>query len=154
MAAGYLAAAAFIAAVFAAADGNGMSVCLRMLPVVFLLLLLFRTADDLFDYEKDSGKKPQPLTKQELTGMFCVLSMLCAALHLLLFGIAGLTCIVIIVLIPIAEKLPPVKAFYLAGAFLYYFALNGTVIGIRHLLESTACLLVSAVYAAVKRKKS
>ena len=154
MAAVYLAAAAVIAAAFAAADGNGVSVCLRMLPVIFLLLLLFRTADDRFDYEKDSGRKPQPLTPEQLTCMFGILALICALLHLLLFGIAGLTGIIIIVLIPLAEKLPPVKSFFLAGAFLYYFALNGTAIGSRHLLVCAGCLLASAVYAVIKRKKS
>ena len=76
MAAIYLAAAAVIAAVFAAVGTGGILLFGRMLPVVYVLLLLFRNADDWFDYEKDTGNKQQPLTKKQLGIMFLVLSII------------------------------------------------------------------------------
>lgn len=154
MTAVYLAAAAVIAAVFAAADGRGVPVFLRMLPAVYCLLLLFRTADDWFDYEKDSGRKPQPLSKKQLICMFCVLSVICVLLHVLLFGCKGLFVLAAVVLILLTEKIPLLKPVYLAGMFLFYFALNGTVPGIRQLAVCIGGLLASVLYAGVKRKKS
>lgn len=154
MAALYLAAAAVIAAFFAAVGTGGIPLFGRMLPIIYVLLLLFRNADDWFDFKKDTGNKPQPLTKKQLGIMFCILSIICTFLHLLLFGRIGLWGIATIAAILIAETVPLLKPAYLPGSFLLYFWLSGIECGRSQIVVCVGCLLVSAVYAGFKRKKS
>ena len=57
LAAVYLAAALLLTMLYTWQADLCFADALRMLPVIFGYLLLLRTADDWFDYEKDSGKK-------------------------------------------------------------------------------------------------
>ena len=150
----YLAAAAVLAGVFILFSEDGRPGFLWMLPVVYSLLLLFRTADDWFDYQKDSRNKPQPLTRTGLLVMFCILGGISVCLHVLAFGWTGLWGIGAVLAIPLAEKLPLLKTCWLAGAFVLYFCMSGTVIAYAQGAVCVVCLTVSVIYDLYKRKSS
>ena len=149
----YLAAAAVLTGVFVYYTENcTLLQFLRTLPAVYTLLLLLRTADDRFDYEKDKGRKPQFLTENQLCIQFAVCGILCTALHVLAFGTAGILGIAAVLFIPLSEKFPLLKTVWLAGMFVLYFHLSGTVIGYEQEAVCMVCLAVSVIYAFCKRK--
>lgn len=148
----YIIISAVISIIFTLVAGADFSVFLRMLPVVLCLLLLLRASDDLFDYETDSTKKTQHLSKKALIILASVIALLYISLNVAFYGLIGLISIAAVVYIPIQEKLPMLKIAYMALLFLYYFYANCTALIWIHFAAAVVCLIVSAVYYIFKRK--
>ncbi len=148
----YAAISAVISLVLIIITGGGIAVFLRMLPVVLCLLLTLRASDDIFDYEQDSGRKTQHLSKKELVIFGCVMAALYVLLNILFFGVFGVLSLAAVGYILLMEKLPPLKIAYMALLFLYYiWAVCGCLLWY-HLAVILGCAAVSALYYIIKRK--
>lgn len=152
LAAVYLAAALLLTMLYTWQADLRFADALRMLPVIFGYLLLLRTADDWFDYKKDSGKKTQHLRRQELLVMFGCISLMMLLLHLYLFGLSGICCLAAIAYLLLMNRAAVLKCPYLALLFALYDLLNGTAYGGKQAVICLSCLFISAVYAVIKRK--
>lgn len=148
----YIVFSAVISFVMALVTVGGLPVFLCMLPIVLCLLLALRISDDLFDYENDSGRKTQHLSKKQLIILCCVLAVLYVLLNILFYGIFGVLSIAAVGYILLMEKLPPLKIAYMALLFLYYIYANSGSLQWYHLTVIFGCLVVSALYYMIKRR--
>ena len=148
----YLAAAAVFAFVLTLITDGGASVFLKLLPVVLALLMTLRASDDYFDYEKDSGRKTQHLTKKQLVVLGCALAALYVMLNVSFYGILGLLSLIAVGYILLMEKLPLLKTAYMAILFLYYIYLSCGCVLWYHLIVILCCFAASALYDLIKRK--
>lgn len=151
----YVLAAAVISAVLALFSDDFLSAFLRMLPIVLSLLITLRAFDDIFDYERDSGRKTQHLSKRALIIFACVMSAAYVLLNLFFYGLWGALSIAAVGYILLMEKLPALKTAYMALLFLYYFRLNCESLGAVQLAVCAGCLAVSAafhIYKLYRRK--
>ncbi len=149
----YLLAAAVIAAVLALLSDGFIPSFFPMLPIVLCLLIAIRVFDDIFDYEKDSTRKTQYLSKKELIILCCVISAVYVILNNLFFGIFGALSIAAIGYILLMEKLPVLKMLFMALLFLYYFRLNCERVGAMHIAVCVGCIAVSALFYFYKLHK-
>lgn len=148
----YILIAGAISAIFMLAANGGWSELLRMLPVVLLLLLMMRAADDYFDYEKDSERRTQHLSKRALILLFSICAAVFVTINILFYGAFGTISLAAVLYILLMDKLPLLKLFFMALLFLYYFFMNCAVVGVLQYSVSAACLIISTVYCLVKRK--
>ena len=146
----YTGLSAVISLVLMLITGSVIAVFMRMLPVVLCLLLALRASDDIFDYEKDSGKKTQYLSKKQLIAFGCSLSALYVLLNVMFFGILGLCSIAAVGYIILMEKLSPLKIAYMALLFLFYIYVNCGCLLWYHLAAIVGCLAASALYYIIK----
>lgn len=149
----YLLAAAVIAAVLALLSDEFISSFFPMLPIVLCLLITIRAFDDIFDYEKDSTRKTQYLSKKELIILACVMSAVYVVLNVVFFGFWGAFSLAAIAYIIIMEKLPVLKMLFMALLFLYYFRLNCERVGAMHIAVCVGCVAVSALFHFYKLHK-
>lgn len=148
----YAALSAVISLLLMLVTAGGIGVFLRMLPVVLCLLLTLRASDDIFDYEHDSGRKTQHLSKKQLVIFGCDMAALYVLLNILFFGVFGVLSIAAVAYILLMEKLPPLKTAYMALLFLYYIcAVCGGVLW-HHLAVILGCVAVSVLYYIIKGK--
>ncbi len=146
----YILAAAVMSMVIALFSDELLTAFLRMLPIVLCLLIALRAFDDASDYEKDSGRKTQHLSKRGLVILAWTMSAVYVLLNILLYGMWGAVSIAAVAYILLMDKLPVFKTAYMALLFLYYFRLNCTGIGIAQLAVCAGCLAVSAVFHIYK----
>lgn len=148
----YAAVSAVISLLIMLVTDGGINVFLRMLPVALCLLLILRASDDIFDYEQDSGRKTQHLSKKQLIIFGFVMAVLYVLLNILFFGVFGVLSIAAVAYILLMEKLPPLKMAYMALLFLYYIcAVCGFVLWY-HLVVILGCVAVSVLYYIIKGK--
>lgn len=148
----YAAISAVISLVLTLITNSGAEVFLRMLPVVLSLLLVLRSSDDIFDYERDSGRKTQHLSRNQLIIFGCVMAALYVLLNILFFGVFGVLSLAAVAYILLMEKLPPLKIAYMALLFLFYLYVNCGCLLWYHLAVIVGCLVASALYYVIKRK--
>ncbi|MCQ2417808.1 MAG: hypothetical protein MJ071_08370 [Oscillospiraceae bacterium] len=126
---------------------------LRMLPVCYGLLLMLRTLDDIYDYEKDRSCKVQDLTKRQLQIMLCVLSVLWTLLHVWIWGMSGLISVGIIAYVLFMEKCRFLQPLLLPAAYAIYLHLNGISVSITVWIVSAVLLLLSVLFFIWKVRK-
>ncbi len=147
----YAAAALIFSMVPVLISGGGIPLLLRLFPIILCLLVAVRAGDDIFDYEQDSARKTQYLSRRELIALFASVSLLYVVLNVVLFGACGVISPAAVGYILLMEKQPLIKLLYMPLLFVYYFFLSGEL-GLLQLAVSAAFLAVSAAYYLFKRK--
>ena len=148
----YAALSAVFSLMFMLVTTGNIDVFLRMLTVVLCLLLTLRASDDIFDYERDSGRKTQHLSKNQLIIFGCTLSVIYVLLNILFFGVFGVLSLAAVAYILLMEMLPPLKIAYMALLFLFYIYVNCGCLLWYHHAVIVGCLVASALYYVIKRK--
>ncbi len=147
----YAAVAAVFALVFALLAG-GLPVFLRMLPIAFLLLWTLRATDDISDYEHDSIRKTQHLTRRTLVVFAAVTAVLFTVLSVLFFGARGLMSLAAVAYILLMERFEPLKILYLPLVLICFFWIIAGGLNAVQIAVSAGCMLASLAYFVYKRK--
>lgn len=128
---------------------------LKLFALSFLLFILLRTADDYFDFEKDRGRKEQPLSKRGILSIMLVVAALFVGLNVLFYLLYGLCSIIVLGYLLAQQKVGFLKLFFMPIVSAYYFYLNRTgdlpylAIGI----YLAVCLILSVAFYIFKRKR-
>ncbi len=146
----YLAVSAVISAVIAVFGEAFVGIFLRCLPCVVLLLLLIRACDDIGDYEADSGRKTQHLSKRVLMVFAAVLAVMYIAADILLFGVWGTLSVLAVLYLPLMDRLPVLKSLYMPLLFLMYLRLNDISVGIPEIAAAAGCLAAALLFHIYK----
>jgi len=148
----YIIVSAVISAVFTLTAQDGIPVFLRMTAVTLLILLILRAWDDICDFESDSKRKKQYLSKKELIILACTLSAVFVVLNAAFYGFAGLISIAVLGYLLLMEKLPPLKTALMPLLFTFYYYANGSEIGAVQILTIAVCFAAALAYYIIKGK--
>lgn len=146
----YIIISAVISVIFTFTAHCGMPVFLRMTAVTLLILLILRAWDDICDFESDSKRKRQYLSKKELIILVCTLSAAFTGVNVLFYGLTGLISIAAVGYILLMEKLPPLKAALMPLLFTFYYYANGCKIGAVQLMTFAVCFAAALAYCFIK----
>ncbi len=123
---------------------------------VFCLALFLRFTDDIFDYERDKGKKPQHLTKITLCLLALAAALLFTVFNVIVFRLLGFLSI-IFVLYALAQE----KFVILQGFFAFFYSLYSIALFILPSFDFTApigvflalSLIIPIFFGIYKRSK-
>ncbi len=146
----YIIASAVISAVFTLTAQGGIPVFLRMTAVTLLILLILRAYDDISDFEKDSKRRKQYLSRKELIILACILSVSFVVLNTVFYGFTGLISIAAVGYILLMEKLSPLKTALMPLLFTFYYYADGSKTGGVQLLTIAVCFIAALAYYIIK----
>ena len=148
----YIIVSAVISVIFTLTAQCGIPVFLRMTAVTLLILLILRAFDDISDFESDSKRKKQYLSRKELIILACTLSVSFVVLNAVFYGFTGLISIAVLGYILLMEKLSPLKTALMPLLFTFYYYANGSKIGGVQLLTTAVCFTAALAYYIIKGK--
>ena len=151
----YLALALVISAIFVFLSKAQM--WLALTGIFFLLALLMRIADDIFDYEKDAERgRVCELSKKGLALLYLVLSLIFLALHILAFCAWGLAALLFIGYILLEERVEILQRTFMLILSCSYLLLLCGEINLRSVavdLWLAISLIAPTLFAIYKRRK-
>lgn len=137
-------------------DTGNVLLLLKLFALSLLLIVLLRCADDYSDYEKDAGRKEQPLSKRGILFVAIVVAAVYLLLNVLFYLLLGLCCLIILGCILLQQKVQFLKTLFMPLVSAYYFYLNRTgnlpiwVIGV----YLAVCLMLSVAFYIFKRRRT
>ena len=150
----YLALALVLSAIFVFLSKAQM--WLALTGIFFLLALLMRIADDIFDYEKDAERgRVCELSKKGLALLYLVLSLIFLALHILAFGAWGLAALLFIGYILLEERVEILQRTFMLILSCSYLLLLCGEINLRSVavdLWLAISLIAPTLFAIYKRR--
>lgn len=165
----YALLALFLSSVISAAASSRCE--LFVLPI-WLQLLLARTLDDFFDYEKDArrsvrgmngeggrgicfGNSRYGLDRRGLRRLCLVTSLLYVGVNLLIYGAGGLFCLLIVLWMLLEERVSWLQsgAGAVSGAYYLSRVRSLSEFGLREFVFLAGLVLLSLVFGIWKRKR-
>lgn len=151
----YLALALVLSAIFVLISGRPM--WLELTGIFFLLALLMRIADDYCDYERDAERgRSCELSKRGLAVLYTALSVIFLAIHVLAFGVWGLTALLFVGYILLEERLEILQRIFMLILSCSYLLLLCGEINVRSFaapLWLAFSLIAPTLFAIYKRRK-
>lgn len=151
----YLALALVLSAIFVLISGIPM--WLELTGIFFLLALLMRIADDYCDYERDAERgRACELSRKGLALLYASLSVVFLALHILAFGVWGLTALLFIGYILLEERVEILQRIFMLILSCSYLLLLCGEINVRSVaapLWLAFSLIAPTLFAIYKRRK-